>query len=149
MTTQPGEVGIRLPTLLRAYVIAFLAFWIGMVTWIAMIRRHGPSIAIGVVFIAYGLAVGYRLIRLGVTSAPDGTLTVRNNFGTRQLSRASIEAFRLGKSGSTRLGTQSIQALLRDGTMYSLDVTRSSLGLGRRRNQESLDALTKWLNAPS
>ncbi len=83
------------------------------------------------------------------TSAPDGTLAIRNNLGTRVLTRTKIEEFRLGTSGGTRLGQQSLQALLRDGTVYNIDVGRYPLAMGKKRNAERLQALTTWLHTTS
>ena len=100
MTTQlPNPVSIRPPVLIRGYVAAFMVCWIGGVIWTTMIHHRGTSIAVGVLFIAFGTALAYRLFRLGVHADPDGTLTIRNNLSSRHLSRDQIEEFRLGSNG--------------------------------------------------
>ncbi len=110
-----------------------------------MIRHHGSSIAVGVVFIAFGVTLGWRLLRLGVHSEADGTLTIHNNLGGRRLSRAQIEEFRIGSNGGTRIGQRGVQALLRDGTTYGLDVCRTPFGIGTQRLTRQLDELNAWL----
>ncbi len=149
VTSDTNNVTIRPPLLIRVYVVAFLIFWLAMVGWSTMIHAHGASAAIGLVFMAFGLGLGYRLLRLGVTSAPDGTLAIRNNLSTRVLTRTEIEEFRLGTSGGTRLGQQSLQALLRDGTVYNIDVGRYPLAMGKKQNAGRLQALTTWLHTTS
>jgi hypothetical protein len=131
---------MRQPWVMRVYVMGFLVVWVTAILWTTIRQSHGPSIAVGVVFIAFGVVLCYRLSRLGATSEADGTLTIHNNLGTRRLSRADIEDFRL--STSARFGPQSIQVLLRDGTAYGIDVTKS---IRPRRNAERLEALRVWL----
>lgn len=139
------RVAIRQPMLLRVYVVGYLVFWTGTITWTTVLRNHGSAVAIGLLFILFGIAIGYRMLQLGVHSGPDGTLTIRNSLGRRRLTRAEIEDFRFGTNGG-RLGMQSIHVLLRDGTVYRIDVTNTALGLGRKRNTASMGSLKAWLH---
>lgn len=143
--TSPEQVTIRLPSLVRAYVCVFMVVWVGMVSWTTMVRHHGASIIVGALFIAFGCALGYQILRLGVRSDPDGVLHVHNRFSNKQFSRSDIEEFRMGTNGGARLGQRGIQALLRDGTTYRLDVCGASLGIGTRRLDRQLDQLNAWL----
>ena len=147
MTGQVRQVTIRPPLLIRLYVGAFLVVWLGAVGWTSFIRHHGSSIVVGVLLVAIGVTMGYRLARSGITSAPDGTLVVRNSLGTRRLAASDIEDFRLGHDGGTRIGNHGIQALLRDGTTYSFDVTKMPFGIGRKLNARRLDLLREWLRS--
>lgn len=146
VASPQNEVMIRQPLVLRIYVIAFLIFWEGTLVRTLLLHARGGAIAFLVVFAALGLAFGYRLFRIGVRSGPDGTLTVRNNVSTRVFTGPEIEAFRLGISGN-RLGEQSLQVLLRDGTVFRLDIGRTASGPGRKRNARSVQSLTNWLPA--
>jgi hypothetical protein len=119
---------------------------LGTVIWTTMIRYHGSSTLIGIVFVAVGIAFAYRLLRLGVRSDPDGTLTIRNNIGSRRLTRDQIEEFRIGSNGGIRLGQRGVQALLRDGTTYGLDVGRTPFGFGTQRLTRQVDLLNAWLH---
>lgn len=139
-----APVVIRPPAVLRAYVAGFLVLWISVVVWTTMIEHHGPSMVIGIVFIAVGLTLGFRLIRLGVTEQPDGDLLVRNNLSSRTLSRTDVEEFRIATQDS-RLGGNNVQALLADDTIYSIDVTRWPALLGRGRVARQLTDLESWL----
>jgi hypothetical protein len=145
MGTAHGQVAIRPRRVTRAYFAIFTLVWTAAILWATIRHFHGPSIAIGVVFIALGDVLCYRLSRLGAISEADGTLTIRNNLVTRRLSRGAIEKFRLSRS--TRFSPRSIQVLLRDGTAYGIDVTKL-IGPGQRRNIEHLEALRAWLRAP-
>lgn len=140
---------IRPPAVIRAYVAAFLVFWIVVVVWTTMIKHHGSSIAVGILFVGLGLALGFRLLRLGVTEQPNGDLQVRNNLGGRRLSRADVEGFRLGVQGGMRLAGNTVQALLTDNTIYSIDVTRTPSFLGGGRQTRQLAALQAWLSTSS
>lgn len=139
------EVSIRPPVLIRVYVGVFLVVWIGTVVWTTMIRHHGSSAAVGVVFVAFGATLGWRLLRLGVQSQADGSLTIRNNVGGRRLDRGQVEEFRVGSNGGARIGQRGIQVLLRDGTTYGLDVCRTPFGFGTRRLSNQVDQLDAWL----
>jgi hypothetical protein len=142
---KPAQVAIGQPMLLRACVVGYLIFWTATIVWTMVLGDRLSSAAVGLVFIVFGLAIGYRVFRIGVRSGPDGTLTIRNNHSTRRLTRAEIEDFRFGGSGG--LGQQSIHALLRDGTVYRMDVTNTALGLGRKRNAAGLRTLRAWLHS--
>ncbi len=145
--TPSNRVKIQLPLPLRAYAVAFLIVWIGAVGWTTMIHHHGSSIIVGVIFGAFGVALGYRLLRFGVRSEPDRVLQVHNHFGRRQLVRTEIEEFRVSNNGGSRLGQRGVQALLRDGTTYGLDVCRAPLGIGMGRLGRQLDQLNAWLRS--
>jgi hypothetical protein len=149
VTSTPFHVVIRPPVLLRGYVVAFLLVWVGAIAGTVVARGGAGTAAVGVVFILFGPSLSYRFVRLGVSSSEDGTLLVRSNLGTRLFRRSDIEQFRLGVNGGSRLGERSIQALLSDGTTYRLDVTRSPLGLSRRKNAQRLADLTRWLESPA
>ncbi|MBV9821585.1 MAG: hypothetical protein JO144_05025 [Actinobacteria bacterium] len=139
------QVDLRLPLVIRLYVGAFLVLWVGMLGWTTIVHHNGPSLIFGVVFLVVGCAIGYRMLRLGVSSDADGALLVRNNLGSRRLTRDDVEEFRLGSNGGARLGQRGIQALLRNGTTFGLDVSRTSLGLGQQRLNRQLDELNAWL----
>lgn len=146
MTSSPGrQVSIRPPLLARMWVAAFMLFWLGAVVWTTMIRQHGWSVAIGVVFIAFGALIGWRGVRLGVRSDSDGILTIHNSVGDRRLSRSQIEEFRVGANGGSRIGQRGVQVLLRDGTAYGLDVCGTPFGFGTRRLTTQVEQLNTWL----
>jgi hypothetical protein len=102
MGTALGQVAIRRPPRTRAYFAIFALVWTVAILWTTIRQFHGPSIAIGVVFIALGDVLCYRLSRLGASSEADGTLTIRNHLGTRRPSRSDIEEFRLSRSARFR-----------------------------------------------
>lgn len=113
-----------------------------------MVRHHGTSIVVGVLFLAFGLTLGYRMSRLAVTSQPDGTLRICNSLGTRSVKRSDIEEFRIGSSAGRRIGQRSILVLLRDGSIYGLNATRMTpFGLGSKRPHQQLALLKEWLHA--
>ncbi len=143
----PSQVDIRLPLVFRIYSAAFLLLWVATITWVTIIHNQGPSALMGVAFLVFGCAIGYRILRLGVRSDADGVLNVHNHLGSRRLTRSDIEEFRLGNSGGLRWGQRGIQALLRDGTTYSLDVCRTSSGMWTNRLHRHLDELNAWLRA--
>ena len=146
MTSTPGSVSIRPPLVIRIYVVAFSLFWVGACLTI-LVQHGGQAAPVALLFIVFGLGMAYRLLRLGVTSDPTGALVVRNNFGSRRLTRAEIEEFRIGSIGGLRLTQRTVQALLRDGTVYELDICR--VPLGRKRVTRQLEELNSWLHDPT
>ncbi|GAA1903374.1 hypothetical protein [Lapillicoccus jejuensis] len=146
--TPSGQVAIRLPLALRVVVAAFLAVWVGAIVWTTVVHPHGSSVVVGVVMCAFGVALGYRILRLGVSSGEDGVLHVHNPWASRDLSRGEIEEFRTGTDGGRRLGQRRVMALLRDGTAYNLDVCQAPpFGVGSTRMSRQLDQLNSWLRA--
>ncbi len=143
----PSELSFRPPLVLRVYVVALLAFWVVVVGRATLIHKHGGSVAIGVLFLAVGIAIACQSLRLGVWCRADGTLTVHNNLGGRRLTRSEVEEFRLGVTGGGRFGQRGAHALLRDGTTYQIDVCRRPAGIGRRGLQTQVDELNAWLRA--
>jgi hypothetical protein len=79
---KSAGVAIGQPMLLRVYVVGYLALWTGTIIWTMVLGTGGSAAAVGLVFIVFGLVIGYRMIQLGVRSGPDGTLTIRNSLGT-------------------------------------------------------------------
>lgn len=149
VTGPRNDVSIRQPLALRIFVVAFLVFWEGTLVRMMLLHARASSIAFFVLFAGFGLGIGYRSIRLGVSSTPEGTLTIRNNLATRVLTRPEIEDFRVGTSGgTTALGVQSLQILLSDGTVYGIDIGKLPLRLGEKQNGRRLQSLRNWLQAP-
>jgi hypothetical protein len=138
---------IRLPLAVRAYVVIFMCIWcvplLGASIGAAV---HGSPGFVGfaVPMLAFGLALGYRIIRLSVTLNPDDLL-VRGYFHTRRIVRADIEGFRQG-SQTNQPFTRVIYVLLRDGTVFPLDVTaRMYVGRGKARLADRTRSLQSWL----
>ena len=147
MTISPDQqVLIRPPLFTRIYVAVFVTVWLAFVVALTLIHRHGPSPVVGVVFVVFGVGLGYSLLRLGVRSGPDGVLVVRNSFSSRRLTREEIEGFQIGTNSGGRLGQSGVQAVLHDGTAYGFDVCRTPFGFGSQRLNNQLDQLNAWLH---
>lgn len=146
MGSSESPVVIRPPAWVRVYVSIFLVVWVGVDVFTTMIRHHGSSVPVGIVFIGFALTLGSRLLSLGVSELANGDLRVRNNVSTRTLRRADVEEFRFGLAGGTRLSGRTVQALLVDATTYSIDVARSGPFLGGNRTSRELALLNRWLH---
>lgn len=123
-------LAIRPPVLVRMYVAGFLVFWIVVLVWTIILRPRASSITVAVLFLGFAVTLGYRLVSLAVTELPNGDLRVRNNFGSRVLSRTDVEAFSIHRGP-----TNTVQALLTDDTVYRIDVTLSPKVLGPKPGQ--------------
>lgn len=134
-------LAIRPPVLVRMYVAGFLVFWIVVLVWTIILRPRASSITVAVLFLGFAVTLGYRLVSLAVTELPNGDLRVRNNFGSRVLSRTDVEAFSIHRGP-----TNTVQALLTDDTVYRIDVTLSPRFLGRNRAKRQLAVLELWLH---
>ena len=76
---------------------------------------------IPLLMLTFGLTLGYRIFRLSVALGPQDLL-VRNFYRTRRIVRVDVEGFRQGAL-SQQPFTRAIYVLLRDGTVFPLDVT--------------------------
>ena len=147
MANTGGEVAIRVPVLLRVWVIGFGTFWCGACAWVTLIRSRGPlTIVLGAVAILFAIVLGFRLVRTGVWAERSGRLTVRNAPRSRRLDRTDIADFTITKLAGegSHQGTQ-IVALLRDGTMFPLTVTQRAPWRRRSRQEYDLARLRAWL----
>lgn len=142
-------VEIRPPVSARVYVAVFMVFWCGSLAVFgarAIARGVMPTLAVLPLMLAFGVAVGYRLFRLGVVARGD-VLEVRNNFRSRTVARKDVEGFRVGSPSAAGFSSgQVIYVLLRDDSVLSLDVTSTSLPLRRSREQvnQRLQRLRAW-----
>jgi hypothetical protein len=141
---------IRLPVALRAYVVVFMCIWCGSVFagLIAAAAHGSPAVVILLLMLTFGLTLGYRSFRLSVALGPQDLL-VRNWYRTRRIVRADVEGFRQGAL-SQQPFTRAIYVLLRDGTVFPLDVTARPYFFGRGKTL--LDGRTRllqrWLEQP-
>ena len=96
--------------------------------------------------LAFGVTIGVRTFRMSVAFDADA-LVVRNFFRTRTLLREDIEGFRSGSMSSQPFG-RTIYALLRDGSVFPLDVAGRAYRFGRGRGKldERQATLQAWLN---
>jgi hypothetical protein len=141
---------IRLPLAVRVYVVVFTCIWCGSVFagLIAAAAHGSPAVLILLPVLAFGLTLGYRIFRLSVALGPQDLL-VRNFYRTRRIVRVDVEGFRQGAI-SQQPFTRAIYVLLRDGTVFPLDVTGRSYFF--RRGKTLLDdrtqLLQRWLEQP-
>jgi hypothetical protein len=142
--TVASGIVIHNPNISRAGIIGFGTFWcLGVLAFVVGLAIHGtPVVIVPVVLLVFGLALMYRMWRLGIVSHGD-TLIVRNLLRTHGLTRAEIEGFRRRSEQFERVG----YAHLRDGTELRLDVTRQPHIFQRDPNtlDEQLDQLREWL----
>ncbi|HEU0101736.1 MAG TPA: hypothetical protein VFR07_05390 [Mycobacteriales bacterium] len=143
-----SDLEIRSPLAARIYVGVFCTLWCSLVVYGGVRGALAGSVQtlVLVPMFAAGATVGYRLFWLGVRTEHD-TMTVRNNFRTRTLSRADIEGFRTGSLRAGSLpGSEAVHVLLRDESLLALDVTVSAFPLpgSRKRLQERLQQLQAW-----
>jgi hypothetical protein len=135
---------IRPPRLRRWWAIGFSTVWcagVGTATIIGFADGRG-SAAIGLLMVAFGATLGWRLARLSVRCEGD-LLIIRNNFRSRTLRRAEIEGFRVGQpQGGIPFGNV-VYVLLDDDSVLPLDATLRM----RRRGSVDRDLLRlkEWL----
>ena len=126
----------------------FTVVWCaGVLTAAVTIAVQGSSAAIvPVIMLAFGVTVGLRMFRMSVTLDADA-LVVRNLFRTRSLRRDEIEGFRSGLM-SNQPFSRTIYAMLRDGSVFPLDVAGRPYRFGRGRGKlEGRQAMLQaWLN---
>jgi hypothetical protein len=120
----------------------------GVLAGAIVVALHGsPAAVIPVLMLAFGLTLGYRLLRMSVTLGPEDLL-VRNYFQTRRVSRAEVEGFRIG-SVSTQPFRRTIYLLLGDGSVLPLDVAgRANFsGRGKAVLAERMRVLQRWFDS--
>jgi hypothetical protein len=141
---------IRPPLAARAYVVVFLCIWCGGVLagLIAAAAHGSPAVMFLLLMLAFGLTLGYRIVRLSVAIGRQDLL-VRNLYRTRRIARADIVGFRQGALGQQPF-TRAIYVLLRDGTVFPLDVTGRPyfFGRGQRLLDNRAQLLQGWLGQP-
>ena len=140
-------VELRPPRLLRAYVVVFTVLWCAGVATAGVrgLLAGQPSALVTLPMLGLGALLGFRLSRLGVRA--DGrSLTVRNNWSSRVLSRDDIEGFRTSPTSGSLPFAHTVQVLLRDQTVLPLDVTTQALPLRRSRTRllERVEQLRAW-----
>ena len=142
------DLCIRMPRAAQVYVAAFGAAWCGFVAF-ALVETliHQPVAAIiPAAMLAFGAALTYRGFRISAIAHGD-SLTVRNYFATKHLTRSDIEDFRIGRASNQPIG-QTVHLLLRDKGILAIDAAarpyitrRGKLQLAER--QAKLEA---WLS---
>lgn len=141
---------IRQPLAARAYIVVFMCIWCGGVFGglIAAAADGSPAVVIPMLMLTFGLTLGYRIFRLSVTLGPQDLL-VRNFYRTRRIFRADIEGFRHGAM-SQQPFMRTIYVLLRDGTVFPLDVAgRPSFSArGKALLEDRMQLLQRWLEQP-
>ncbi len=141
---------IRQPLAARAYVVVFMCIWCGGVFagLIAAAAHGSPAVVILLLMLTFGLTLGYRIFLLSVTLGPQDLL-VRNFYRTRRIARADVEGFRQGAL-SQQPFTRGIYVLLRDGTVFPLDVTGrpNFFGRGKTLLDNRTQLLQRWLEQP-
>jgi hypothetical protein len=127
-------------------VIVFTVFWLGAVTVGAVSIGWTPSVVIPLGMLVFGALLGWRLAGLAVVGRGD-ELMVRNHWRTARVHRHEIEGFR-EEAGGWLSPSAKVFALLRDGTILSLDaVSLPSLpGRRSRRVERALADLRAWLD---
>jgi hypothetical protein len=130
------------------YLVAFLTLWCGGVL-LAVVRsaaKGSPAAFFFLIMLAFGVTIGIRTWRRSVIFGADA-LIVRNFFRTRSLRREEIEGFRSG-SMSNQPSSRGIYALLRDGSVFPLDVTSrlALFGRGSATFEQRQVQLQAWLN---
>jgi apolipoprotein N-acyltransferase len=138
-------VQIRQPLALRIYIAAFGVFWCGIL--VTGLIATGAGIAVfAVPMLAFGMTLCFRLFRLGVDADAAG-LMVRNNFRTKRFTWDEIEGFRIGSPQMGMPFGKVIHTLLRDGEIFTLDVTmRPWMIPGARHKLDSyLASLRAWV----
>jgi hypothetical protein len=96
---------------------------------IAAAADGSPAVLIPLLMLAFGLTLGYRILQLSVVIGPQDLL-VRNFYRTRHVARADVEGFRQGALSQQPV-TRAVYVLLRDGTVFPLDVTGRPYFFGR------------------
>ena len=142
----PSDVIIRPPLAARIYLAVFGTVWCGICGFgivAALVGGHATALLF-VGFLMIGSAIVWRGL-VTIAAAVDDTLLVRNQFKTWRIPRSEISTFRVGV-GSGPPG-RAVQALLLDGTVVTLDVTRS--GMITRRGERLVEhrgaLLQQWL----
>lgn len=145
-----GEpIRIRLPRLVRLYVVAFSVVWCGMAGsgLAAALARGSPVVIIAIFMLISEAVLAFRLFRLAVISE-QGSLVVRNVWRSRGLPRADVEGFRVGAGPMGQPFMKCLYALLKDETLVSLDVTARPMFIPKsmQRLDRHLQALRTWLD---
>ena len=116
-------VVIRVPLLMRMYVIGFMAFWVGALVSFPI---PSPSDALLVtVMVAFGVAFATRMAMVKLQVDESGVL-VRNFVRTWRFDRVEIEDFRLGRAAMGQLFGQIIHVLLWNGEVVTADASWAS-----------------------
>jgi hypothetical protein len=140
---------IQQPLALRIYAVlgACVCGVVAGVFIVSAVADGQPGVLLFLlVWLAFALTLLYRILRMSIELLPD-ELIVRNLFRTRRLARREVEGFRVGSYGPMSF-SRCVFALLRDGTMLTLDVTlRPALPGSWRKRDGSLDRLHDWLDA--
>ena len=133
---------------MRAYVAVFGAVWCGFVA-VALVATliHRPAIAIlPAAMLAFGATLTYRGFRISAVADGD-TLTVRNYFATKRLTRSDIEDVRVGRASNQPIG-QTVQLLLIGKRILSIDAAARPYltRRGKRQLAEGQAKLEAWLS---
>lgn len=126
-----------------------MTVWCGLlVTGGIRALRSNPSavLLVLVLMLAVGVAMGWRMFRLGVVAEGD-TLVVRNDWRTYRWSRREVDSFSERRGSNNVPWGRSAQVVLADRTAVDLGVTRTGLGLtagSRTRLLDDLEQLRAW-----
>ncbi|MDQ1724164.1 MAG: hypothetical protein QOG52_1192 [Frankiaceae bacterium] len=108
---------------MRVYVAVFGTFWCGavLVGFVGGLVHKSAVAVVPGVMLAFGSTVTYRLFRVSAIVEGD-SLTVRNQFTTKKLTRSDIEEFRVGRASNQPFG-QAIHILIRDKSILAIDAS--------------------------
>ena len=131
------------------YLAVFALFWCGFLVFAAVMSFREGSTFFAVpplVMLTFGVPFLLRFFRVGAVARRDH-LVVRNLLRSYEIPRASIEGFRSGPM----LGIGQVVSVVGSDSVTPIEVTYgvALLPRRRRRQEEQLQALTRWLGASS
>ncbi|WNV75914.1 hypothetical protein [Geodermatophilus sp. DSM 44513] len=148
MTSPDVVLELRPPALVSVLYYASLAVLPVMV--VIALSTEGPPL-FTVVFVVFALGIGAYNTATHLSRArayADGSLVVRNRLSTRRLDRADIDRVVLGRQGGFGSLAQ-VELLLTDGSTLPLVGTETlPLPGPRRRLEEQVAELRRWVEAP-
>ena len=129
---------------MRFLVAVFTLLWCGLAIWASVQNGVGPGLIVGLIFVAFGGALGLRMLGIAAIARGD-ELLVRNAYRTHRLPRSEVEAFSTGH-GPMAAFKRTIYVILANETI-GLDVglTLFSLLDGPGALEERRQELEGWL----
>jgi hypothetical protein len=144
VTAVDPELRIRPPLWARAWIVLFLPAWL----WI-LFQQSDPPGVVGWLVAALGVALGVRMVVMGAVGAPDGRLTVRNQFTTRTFSRDELADAVVDRADGRFGAGWSVWLVLRDGSRHRVQLTDVPFRPGFTGVLERhAAALRAWIHAP-
>jgi hypothetical protein len=146
-------IEFRLPPVSRWFYRIFSLVWCGFTAFIAVVwlafSPPTPWMIVPLLMLLFGVVIGVRLWRLGVTVRGD-ELEARNYLRTWHVHRREISGFQIGTWISGDVRSTGVLLLRSDQKDMMLDVTRHAtiwrFTFGMRTLEVQLAELNQWLH---